>query len=436
MSCYDSLHSDIKLTTTYDHISVDFLDLTIYINTTTIPPTLLTKIFQKPMNKYLYIPPISFHPLHCYRGFIRGILQHYRICCSPDSDFYNIKLLFYKRLLDRNYSTKFISPIFKLPYSRTPHKALRLHNKPKSNPLIFITRYTPLTRLLNFQKIFNILNEDKEILEYFDNDLKHIFKHGIHIAYKSNKNLLLHFLNTKHQNHTTVSSVLTPNHPRQPYTPPLSSLHSPLICSKTTTHIQPHSFTTPPQLRTPSLTLPLLHTPSLSPPQLHTPSLTPPLLRTPYFTPTQPHTPSLTPLRLKTPFLHSQTYTNTQHHISPQLIAPKLTFHSSQLINTQSQYFEIFHSPSLSHTQHNILQQPLSPILPIPLSPILPIPPSSERVHLSFSLPLSSSNSPLSTSSDITDYEAFDLLLSTNFSTEDMILTQLTPPRKRKSDNS
>ena len=51
-------------------LSVNFLDLTINLNPRTLQIT--TKLYEKPRNLYLYIPPHSSHPTGVLRGLIFG----------------------------------------------------------------------------------------------------------------------------------------------------------------------------------------------------------------------------------------------------------------------------------------------------------------------------------------------------------------------------
>jgi hypothetical protein len=54
-----------------DHVT--FLDLNITIKNSFLE----FSTYQKPMNLYLYLPPLSAHPLSCLQGLIRGELKRY-----------------------------------------------------------------------------------------------------------------------------------------------------------------------------------------------------------------------------------------------------------------------------------------------------------------------------------------------------------------------
>ena len=69
-------------------------------------------LFQKKCNKYLYIPPFSFHPLPVFKGFINSELQRFRLHCTNDLDFATKQNEFYDHLVKRGYSTSFLDNIF------------------------------------------------------------------------------------------------------------------------------------------------------------------------------------------------------------------------------------------------------------------------------------------------------------------------------------
>jgi hypothetical protein len=66
-------------------LSTHFLDLNINI----IGSSITTSTYQKPLNLYLYIPPLSAHPPSCFKGLIYGEIRRYWTQNNP-SDFTNI----------------------------------------------------------------------------------------------------------------------------------------------------------------------------------------------------------------------------------------------------------------------------------------------------------------------------------------------------------
>jgi hypothetical protein len=77
--------------------STTFLDLSISIKDN----QLFTSTFQKPMNLYLYIPPLSAHPKSCFKGFITGEILCYWNQNTDEEDFISITAQFIQRLLKR-----------------------------------------------------------------------------------------------------------------------------------------------------------------------------------------------------------------------------------------------------------------------------------------------------------------------------------------------
>jgi hypothetical protein len=117
-----SMHPKIKFEVVIDSTSVDFLDLCIFKSQqlfhTVNGGLLSTKLFQKPMNKYLYLPYSSFHSTACKRGFITGLLKTFIRCCSFKEDFYIFRRLLWFRLRARGYTRSFLRPLFdSLQYS-------------------------------------------------------------------------------------------------------------------------------------------------------------------------------------------------------------------------------------------------------------------------------------------------------------------------------
>jgi hypothetical protein len=81
-------------------ITTTFLDLDLTINHQKI----YTKIFQKPLNLYLYIPPHSAHPQSFFKGFIAGEILCYWRQNTDTEDYIQITSLFIQRLLQRGHS--------------------------------------------------------------------------------------------------------------------------------------------------------------------------------------------------------------------------------------------------------------------------------------------------------------------------------------------
>jgi len=99
----------IELVTTHIGKSVTFIDLDIIISNEANKN--YTKIYQKPKNAYLYLPPSSFHLKHIFQNTITAELRRYKLKCSLDEDYCIIKIEFYNRLHTRGYKKDYLDPL-------------------------------------------------------------------------------------------------------------------------------------------------------------------------------------------------------------------------------------------------------------------------------------------------------------------------------------
>lgn len=104
-----------------------------------------TKIYQKPMNSYLYIPPFSAHSKINYSAVILSTLKKYCMFSSADEDYLSQKSLYYNRLLARGYTSKDLLELFELSLDRQTLRDIRNNKKKKEKilPPIFTIANTP-----------------------------------------------------------------------------------------------------------------------------------------------------------------------------------------------------------------------------------------------------------------------------------------------------
>jgi hypothetical protein len=93
-------------------LSVDFLDITLTIDTKSSPNRIHTRIYEKPLNLYLYIPPHSAHPPGILRSIITGNISRYFKLSTDYEDFETSTRTFLKRLCNRGYLRKNLIPMF------------------------------------------------------------------------------------------------------------------------------------------------------------------------------------------------------------------------------------------------------------------------------------------------------------------------------------
>jgi hypothetical protein len=130
--------------------------------------------YQKALNKYLYLPFCSYHPVHCKKGFITSELKRYLVRSSSAQSFATLRQQLFDRLRARGYPNRFLLPLFESvrfsdrdvllqrqrrllqaasgprPQSRGNATASSASTQQPSNapPLVFKATYEPLTTAL------------------------------------------------------------------------------------------------------------------------------------------------------------------------------------------------------------------------------------------------------------------------------------------------
>jgi hypothetical protein len=85
-----------------------FLDLAFEI----VDDNLISKVYQKPSNKYLYLPPTTNHQSNIMVNVIKHELKRYCLYCTRAEDELAVKIKFYNRLKQRGYSKTYLDPLF------------------------------------------------------------------------------------------------------------------------------------------------------------------------------------------------------------------------------------------------------------------------------------------------------------------------------------
>lgn len=113
LNTYGTLVDSINITSIISSSEVNILDVLVIK-----PPSmdsaspLDTKLFQKAMNVYQYIPYSSFHPQHQKKAFIVSELHHLLIRETKEEGFSTVKHQFFHRLRARGYPAHFLFPLF------------------------------------------------------------------------------------------------------------------------------------------------------------------------------------------------------------------------------------------------------------------------------------------------------------------------------------
>ena len=135
----DGRRPSIKLEFQIKNSSVDFLDITIYKADKI--EKLQVKLFEKPGNKHLFLPPMSFHPPHIFKGWIGGYIQRMRLRSSLEQQFQTVLTNYKKSLEDRGYTNCHLDK----PFSLLPNRQDLLNNTTVTSVnkgILFITTFT------------------------------------------------------------------------------------------------------------------------------------------------------------------------------------------------------------------------------------------------------------------------------------------------------
>ncbi|CAI5483630.1 unnamed protein product [Closterium sp. Yama58-4] len=181
LQTFNALDPDIRITWSISDRSIDFLDAVLFKGPRFKERgTLDFGTYQKPVNKYLYLPFASFHPRHCKESFIRAELRRYLLRSTSAATFLATKRSFFLRLRDRGYPPVFLHPIFKsvifahrseLFASTIANQALRQQTTlPSRGPLVLKTQYTPVTARLGLGTVNKLHGEAEETWGVVDAD--------------------------------------------------------------------------------------------------------------------------------------------------------------------------------------------------------------------------------------------------------------------------
>ena len=118
--------------------STHFLDLNISIADSSFN----ISTFQKPLNLYLYIPPLSAHPPSCFKGLIHGETKRYWTQNNP-SDFTNILSKFMTRLVQRGHTPEALAPLLLQAATGIENAQASSNTDVSSNTLYLHWTYNP-----------------------------------------------------------------------------------------------------------------------------------------------------------------------------------------------------------------------------------------------------------------------------------------------------
>jgi hypothetical protein len=185
ISILNNLRPTIKITTETSNSQINFLDITIFKGKLFKENNRFDiKVFQKPINKYVYLPPTSYHSKNVFK-FITGELRRYRIICNNDSDYEEIKTLFRTRLEQRGYNNPtYLDNLMKTDSEFINNRTMLLLEselrQPRETdrvPILFKTTHNPRLKNLNLRtnlKIPEYLFQDPTTQQVFGRNANQI----------------------------------------------------------------------------------------------------------------------------------------------------------------------------------------------------------------------------------------------------------------------
>jgi hypothetical protein len=154
----NNLDDTIKFTYHSSLKSVDFLDITITFDSKN--NEINSSVYQKPLNKYAYLPARSFHTPSQKRGFIKAEAIRYARLSSRNPDFENLISLLRMRLLKRGYTLSFINKSISDVKWENRQTYLQVKVKTKSVPYLFKILHHPHVNHKMLRKALNEYEQD------------------------------------------------------------------------------------------------------------------------------------------------------------------------------------------------------------------------------------------------------------------------------------
>lgn len=156
----NSIHPRMKFSLEASPQSTDFLDLTVYKGSRFATSGVLDlRTFQKPMNRFLYIPYKTFHRQTSLVGFIGTEVRRFARNSSDEAAFLDTLLFFIQNLRARGYPAHFIAKsIHGITYAR---RAEFLTPRPKAPPTFsnrasfYVTHLAHHTKLKAFRALIH-----------------------------------------------------------------------------------------------------------------------------------------------------------------------------------------------------------------------------------------------------------------------------------------
>ena len=176
----NDVHPTIKFDYEFSKKKINFLDLTIYKDTT---GKIATKVYTKPTDRQAYLHKHSAHPKHLKKSIPYGQALRLRRICSDLEEFDKASDKLQSQLENRGYKEDEILTQIKQARTKTREELLKYKTKEISTRIPFILTYNPT--LPNAKEA---IDKHWGILQ-INTKMKEIFKDKPIMAYRRNKNL-------------------------------------------------------------------------------------------------------------------------------------------------------------------------------------------------------------------------------------------------------
>lgn len=113
-----------------------------------------TRLFRKKMNRHLYIPWSSAHPLPVKKGFVKAELSRLAILCSKSEYFADARKEFYGNLRRRGYPVQTLREWFQqVHYGNRPILLLPKRDEMEQAPLMLPGHYNPVWDFVDVKEV-------------------------------------------------------------------------------------------------------------------------------------------------------------------------------------------------------------------------------------------------------------------------------------------
>jgi hypothetical protein len=113
-----------------------------------------TRLYRKQMNRHLYIPWSSAHPLHVKKGFVKAELTRFTMLCSTFEYFADARKEFYGNLRRRGYPPQTLNEWFsQVHYGSRSLVLLRKKEEASAAPLMLPGHYNPVWDFVDVKEV-------------------------------------------------------------------------------------------------------------------------------------------------------------------------------------------------------------------------------------------------------------------------------------------